>query len=269
MANPDEHLPFAVDSSDPEISSSEEEAVDDGKKHGGKEQDEKEVEEEEKDEAGEEEDEDEEDERKMLMIVRGDLGMSAGKIAAQVSHAVHRLLQKCYREGSEYKVAMRKLEEERQPGRTLAVGNVTSYVGQEQTPVNGVTASPDLTDLLQWEAAGCKKISLEVPSYEALLELRSHARAGGLPTATVKDAGHTEVPPGTVTVLGLGPCASSRLDPITGHLKTLQDPTKALKKELQKRDQEVARQKKQLDKALETVSKLKAEKSALCEHTLD
>jgi len=37
----------------------------------------------------------------------------------------------------------------------------------------------------------------------------------------VKDAGHTEIPPGTVTVVGLGPGPRGEIDKITGHLQLM------------------------------------------------
>ncbi len=43
----------------------------------------------------------------------------------------------------------------------------------------------------------------------------------GIAAALVQDAGMTEVPPGTITALGLGPAKSEDLDKITGDLALL------------------------------------------------
>ena len=72
-----------------------------------------------------------------------------------------------------------------------------------------------------WKAGGQKKVVLRVPKLQDLFELKEVARRQGLPTALIEDAGLTEVPPGTITVLGIGPAEVGELDRITGHLKLL------------------------------------------------
>jgi peptidyl-tRNA hydrolase, PTH2 family len=72
-----------------------------------------------------------------------------------------------------------------------------------------------------WEAGGARKIALVVETLDELEQLQRLARARGLPTVIVQDAGLTEVPPGTRTVLGIGPAKSEEVDPITGSLPLL------------------------------------------------
>jgi PTH2 family peptidyl-tRNA hydrolase len=74
-------------------------------------------------------------------------------------------------------------------------------------------ASNDAVDA--WEREGAKKVTLRA---EDLKTLRQRASNEGLPTYMVKDAGLTELEPGTVTALGIGPAESNKIDKITGEL---------------------------------------------------
>ena len=72
-----------------------------------------------------------------------------------------------------------------------------------------------------WLEEGQKKVVVKVPGLKELYALKEAAEARGLPTTVIQDAGLTEVEPGTVTCLGIGPAASGDLDPVTGHLTLL------------------------------------------------
>ena len=72
-----------------------------------------------------------------------------------------------------------------------------------------------------WLNEGQKKVVLKVPSLQALYELKVIAERQGIATALIQDAGMTEVPPGTITALGLGPARSEVLDRVTGGLSLL------------------------------------------------
>ncbi|VDL63746.1 unnamed protein product [Hymenolepis diminuta] len=124
---------------------------------------------------------------KLVLVVRNDLGMTKGKVAAQCSHAT----LGCYQ------MAMEKC--------------------------------PDVVKV--WESLGQMKIVLRAPDYNTLEDLRKKAYKAGLPHCLVHDAGHTQVAPGSATVLGIGPgkklllefdhflAESTTIDEITGHLK--------------------------------------------------
>lgn len=75
--------------------------------------------------------------------------------------------------------------------------------------------------LEKWEEGGQKKVVLRVPVLQNLYELKEKARREGISTALITDAGLTEVAPGTVTVLGIGPAKAIDLDKITKELKLL------------------------------------------------
>jgi PTH2 family peptidyl-tRNA hydrolase len=114
---------------------------------------------------------------KAVFVVRGEIRLTAGKVAVQVAHAAVML----------YQVAERR----------------------------------DRPLLQRWLDAGQKKIAVTVATLEEMEQLQRRARAAGIPAVVVEDAGLTEVPPGTKTVLGLGPALASEIDPITGGLPLL------------------------------------------------
>lgn len=73
----------------------------------------------------------------------------------------------------------------------------------------------------KWESEGGKKIVLTVSSEKKLLGLYEKAKKLKLPRYLVKDGGHTEVPVGTLTALGIGPEKNELIDEITGNLPLL------------------------------------------------
>ncbi len=75
--------------------------------------------------------------------------------------------------------------------------------------------------LRAWRGEGAKKVVVRVPDLGALMALVERARRLGIRTCVVRDAGLTEVPPGTVTCAGFGPDREERIDPITGSLPLL------------------------------------------------
>jgi len=113
---------------------------------------------------------------KVVLVVRRDLNMSVGKIAAQCAHA--------------------------------AVG------------IYKRLAQSSVANLQKWEKNGQKKVVVGVDSEQELMKLESQAVERNLPTSKVRDAGRTEVEPGTTTVLAVcGP--SWQVDEVTGGLRIL------------------------------------------------
>ncbi|KAF3014438.1 hypothetical protein E8E14_008072 [Neopestalotiopsis sp. 37M] len=122
------------------------------------------------------------EECKLVLVVRTDLGMTKGKIAAQCSHAT----LACYKK--------------------LAAAS---------------SSSPGGRYLRRWERHGQAKIAVQIKSQEELLELHKRARAMGLTAEYIQDAGRTQIEAGSMTVLGVGPAPKSLVDKVTGGLKLL------------------------------------------------
>ncbi|KPM45771.1 hypothetical protein AK830_g752 [Neonectria ditissima] len=122
------------------------------------------------------------EECKLVLVVRTDLGMTKGKIAAQCSHATLACFKKLSKaaEGS----AERKL-------------------------------------LARWEKSGQAKIAVQVKSQAEMLELCRKARGLGITAEVIQDAGRTQIEAGSMTVLGVGPAPRSVVDQVTGGLKLL------------------------------------------------
>lgn len=65
------------------------------------------------------------------------------------------------------------------------------------------------------------KIVLKVDNLQDLMNLKNKAARAGLITALIKDAGHTQIPPGTITSLAIGPDEEKKIDQIIKGLKLL------------------------------------------------
>ena len=115
-------------------------------------------------------------EMKQVVVVRTDLGMGRGKIAAQAGHAC--------------------------------------VLGAEQARASHPRWFSDW-----W--SGQAKVVLRVPGPRELEAVLRAAREAGLPCSRVTDAGLTQLSPGTVTCISIGPAPAQQIDRITGTLKLL------------------------------------------------
>ncbi|VEL24690.1 unnamed protein product [Protopolystoma xenopodis] len=81
----------------------------------------------------------------------------------------------------------------------------------------------------RWESQGQRKITLKVESEDELfvnfysfplrIALSTLATSKHLLNCIIHDAGRTQVPQGTATVLGIGPASTKDIDEVSGHLK--------------------------------------------------
>ncbi len=72
-----------------------------------------------------------------------------------------------------------------------------------------------------WKNTGQKKVVLKVKDIEHLKEMVKLIETNKFHYFVVKDAGLTQLTPGTITAVGIGPVSSSEIDKITRELKLL------------------------------------------------
>ena len=72
-----------------------------------------------------------------------------------------------------------------------------------------------------WQNSGQKKVVLKIQNLELIKEIYEKVKKKKIPCFLVQDAGLTQLAPGTITALGIGPALSSDIDTITGDLKLL------------------------------------------------
>jgi PTH2 family peptidyl-tRNA hydrolase len=72
-----------------------------------------------------------------------------------------------------------------------------------------------------WLQEGQCKIVVKVKNLGELLVIEQKVRKASLPHALIRDSGLTEIPPGTITCVGIGPAPAWKIDEITSGLPLL------------------------------------------------
>ncbi|HEX2022317.1 MAG TPA: peptidyl-tRNA hydrolase Pth2 [Candidatus Thermoplasmatota archaeon] len=100
----------------------------------------------------------------------------------------------------------------------LSAGKLAAQVGHASVDcaLKAKRHQPDVFD--RWHAEGQKKVVVKAEKEADLFRLKLEAEKLGLTTALIADAGHTELPAGTITVLGVGPGREQDVDRVTGSL---------------------------------------------------
>ena len=134
---------------------------------------------------------------KQMIVMRRDLKMRKGKIAAQAGHA-------CVEA-----VLMAMVHEQRLTQMHVSDGGWI-YLDEGAMPP---------TPLSDWFKAGIAKVCVYVDSEEELLEIAAKGREQGFICALIRDAGLTEFHgESTFTCLAFEPLRAEQIDPITGDL---------------------------------------------------
>ena len=106
-------------------------------------------------------------------------------------------------------------------GLKMGKGKIAAQVGHGavKAVMNAGEKGPALLDA--WLATGQKKICVKGNDADHLARLEQEAKQLNVLTASVHDAGHTQIPSGSYTILAPGPCEEHQLEPLTGALKLL------------------------------------------------
>ena len=103
----------------------------------------------------------------------------------------------------------------------MGKGKIAAQVGHAAVSLTLKCGKKDPGLLESWLKSGQKKICVKGNNAEHLLELEKLAASNGLLSVKIQDAGHTQIPSGSLTVLALGPNTESKLSNITDDLKLL------------------------------------------------
>ena len=74
---------------------------------------------------------------------------------------------------------------------------------------------------IAWLTEGQKKVVVKVMGEKELREIQKKATEAKLSHELIQDAGLTELPPGTPTVLAIGPAPNDQVDKLTRNLPLL------------------------------------------------
>ena len=106
-------------------------------------------------------------------------------------------------------------------GLKMGKGKIAAQVGHASIGAMTSIREEDRGRLAAWLASGQRKVCVKGNDADHLLSLCAQANDAGLPTTEVRDAGHTQIPSGSLTVVAIGPAEGSRIDRLTSDLKLL------------------------------------------------
>jgi len=100
----------------------------------------------------------------------------------------------------------------------MSAGKISAQVAHASTEA---AFKSDEEKIKTWRKEGMKKIVLRVESEEDLLNMEKLANKFKLVNTLIRDAGKTQLDPGTITCLGIGPDKEENINKVSGKLKVL------------------------------------------------
>lgn len=103
----------------------------------------------------------------------------------------------------------------------LSLGKLAAQVAHAAVACALETKSQNSKWFKKWNDEGSKKAVVKVDDLDDFYSLKKKAEGLKIVAHIVIDAGHTEIPAGTKTVLGIGPAPNNIIDKVTGDLPLL------------------------------------------------
>jgi len=103
----------------------------------------------------------------------------------------------------------------------VSIGKLIAQCCHASLEASEAAKKRNLKKWKKWVDEGAKKIVVEVENLNKLLELEEKAKKMNIPNALIVDRGLTEVEPGTITTLAIGPWDEKEVNKLTGSLKLL------------------------------------------------
>lgn len=104
---------------------------------------------------------------------------------------------------------------------SMSKGKLASQVGHAAVSASEKARKNKLRWWNIWIKEGQMKVVLKVHSSTELESLYKKAKKLDLPCELIIDRGLTEIPPGTITCIGIGPAPVDKVDKVTGDLALL------------------------------------------------
>jgi PTH2 family peptidyl-tRNA hydrolase len=103
----------------------------------------------------------------------------------------------------------------------MSTGKKCAQACHASVSASNLVRTHDKSSWKSWINAGQKKVILKAKSLEQIEDIFHKVKKEGIYCKLINDAGLTQLDPGTVTALGIGPVESEKIDKITGELKLL------------------------------------------------
>jgi len=103
----------------------------------------------------------------------------------------------------------------------MGKGKIAAQVGHASVKAAFLASEKYPAEMQSWLSNGQKKVVLKAQGALELEEIIRIAKKSNLPTCLIRDAGKTQIPANSLTVGGIGPAPSEKIDELTKHLKLM------------------------------------------------